>query len=379
MFPSRPDPYRTDKQASKDVEIRSGFVRSYNPDRRLHTVDIELKGETLCKQASSGILKPYSVGDRVVVSKFVGSDWTILSGLPVPGAPPETVADSEEETLARGRGRLTSVSTNYDNREFSYRGIDTAGEAEPPVFEGEVLIENKTDRVSTRSFLRIFRFGDILFNSSKFCYIHLNKLRSSIITKCRNLYMFAAGWRKQAETPSKGPHKDLTTVTETFKVDPRSKSHDMMIVTGNIPNGRITKGTETTFPNGFIHYDIDNGVYRIMSDGSWLVLGNQNGQASGSGVEQPYSVDANGISLQTAYGYIQVLNEGSIKVSTLDGDSQVEVSNETVSLKKGEQSVLIDGEGVNIFAKNFNVTATGSTNINSTGNVTMSGPVINLN
>jgi len=170
------------------TDIRMGYVRRYYPAKRLYQVVVDNKGEVLCKHAVNGVIKALPINTRVLMGRCLGTEWMILAEAPQSSVSLENQADSLEETLVVGRGRLLDTGMDDSSVAPSYRFVDGAGESDLPLYEGEVIIENTAPKNIAKSFLKIFKFGDIFIKASYRCFITLHRLRSAIVMRSRDFY-----------------------------------------------------------------------------------------------------------------------------------------------------------------------------------------------
>lgn len=380
MWNKGSSPYSNKGSEALNQDFRAGKVTYYNPDTRIYTVNVDSLGEIQCKQSTNGILRPYATDARIILGKFTGSDWVIISEMPTAASAPAIVADSAEETLARGRGRLTEVSTNQDGQATSYRPIDSAGESDPPVFVGDVLIENSTERAASRSSIRLYSFGDIFAKASSACFVHLNKLRNYAVIQCRNLQICAAGYDLGVTTEYQGELKDRTTVTETYKANPRERAPMATKRAGDLTGGLLTLGFETTFPAGHEHLDLSSNTKRVQIGDSHLILGDLGTSTTGGTVDLPKSVSGRGFTVQSPKSNITVLEDsGDIFLGTNDEQTKVVVTDSSIEIVRGGQSFKLSDEGLVMDVTNLEIKVAGSTSIDTTGVLDLKGSIININ
>jgi len=358
-----------------------GFVKTYDPDRRLYAVDVYGKGETPCSQIDSGILKPYPIGSRVMMAQFPGSNWVVVGEVPKTAASPSIEITSTEETLATSRGRLQNNTNPLKQFLPYYRQVDTTGESDAPVFEGDARLENRTDKSVARSFLHIFKFGDILARSSAACYIHLSKLRSTIIMKGRDLRERFAGYNRDVVTPSHGSLSNLTTVTDEYRANPLALTADLTYRWGAMENGLVGIGSEVTFLGGYQHIELPIGTLRTRTSNNFVIAGSLlNSTSTGQVLDLPFPAVGTGVSLQTTKGQLTVREDvNSITVALPGTLGTISITDGAIAVVRQAQSFVISDVGIEINATNLVINVAGNTAITTAGSLNLTGATIDLN
>lgn len=339
MFQQTNNPYRSASGDSSNQSFRTGYIQSYDPDKRLYTVDVEGYGEKYCKQMATGLLRPYSEGTQVVVATFPGSRWCIVGELPQIATGPETRANSADESLANSRSRLVGRALAGTLFFPNYRETDGAGDPESPVFPGDVRLENRVDRNLTKSFLHIFKFGDILLKSKSFCYIYLSKAKSKIMLRARELRERFSGYQRDVETPLLGVTPNQSRVVEQFWFNPLSPlGADITRRTGTLVGESefLTYGYETTYLGGFQHVDVVQQTIRQKVGKAFFLMGSLStitgavNPGTGPADLKLFTADTGtGISLQTPFSNLTMLDEI-----------------QTLRLQQGENTILMSPLGV---------------------------------
>lgn len=381
MWKQSNNPYSTEKTSRHLQRFAAGSVVSYDPDKRFYVVSVDGKGDTNVKQLDTGILRPYGVGTRVIAGYVPGSEWFIVGEIPQPAAPPEITADSEEETLARGRARLQNANFASNDGVPSYRTIDPAGESAPPVFSGDARIENRTERNVTRSFLQVFSFGDILMRARAFCYIHLVKAKSTIIMRGRNLIQGLVGYRKTVDTPAEGVRENRSTVTEEYRADPLADSADIIMRTGDLTglSDKLILGSETTFAEGFTHLDLTNGTARTKIGDSFFLHGSLVNSVPAGDLGLPADKSGEGFSLQTPTHNITLAESGIVDIERNDGNMRIRLDNDNVSITNGSESIQMSSSSTSVSSSSLDISSSGNVNISAGGAMTLNGSTIDLN
>ena len=358
------------------------MVSAFNPDKRMYSVDVLGKGPIFCKQITSGIIKPYTSGARVILGKFDNVDWTILGELPKAAAKLITEATSEEETLASGRGRLQDVAINVNDNLPSYRSIDSIGESETPVFTGDLRLENGAEKNVIKSFIQLYGFGDIILKSSSFCYFHLNKLRSKIILKARDLHISLAGYVFNVITPSNGDNANTTRTREEFRADPLQNQADIVVETGNLSGtgSNMALGSRTTFSSGAHELDLTTESTRLRQNQANFVLGGLQNSSETGDFAHKYGFEGVGASFQTSKGHITLLEaDGRVILFVEDSNSTIELGDQGVTVSQAEQTFSLSPEGLRINTNKLDIDVSGDTTINSAGAMRLRGATIDLN
>lgn len=369
MFQQTSSPYRSGSGDSSNQNFRTGYVQAYDPDKRLYTVDVEGYGEKFCKQMATGLLRPYGTGSQVVVATFPGSRWCIVGELPQVATTPENTADSTDESLANSRGRLIAGAL-VDQLFFpNYREADEAGDPESPVFPGDARLENRVERNLTKSFLHIFKFGDILLKSKSFCYIYLSKAKSKIMLRARELRERFSGYQRDVETPLLGVTPNQTRVTEQFWFNPLSPiGADITKRTGTLVGESefLTYGYETTYLGGFQHVDVVQQTIRQKVGKAFFLMGSLNtitgavNPGTGPADLGLFTADAGtGISLQTPFSNLTMLDEAQT-LRIQQGDNIVTMSPAGIVLTNGTNVVTLSEAGIDIKGLSLNIDVTGA-------------------
>ena len=346
MFQQTNNPYQSAAGDAANQKFCTGTVRAYDPDKRLYTVDVLGYGEHQCKQVSTGLLRPYADRAKVVVATFSGSRWTIIGEVPQPLDGPEGRANSTEENLASSRGRVTGAADAEEMFFPNYRELDAAGEPEVPVFPGDARVENRASRNLVKSFLHIFKFGDIVLKAKSFCYIYLSRAKSTIVMRARDLQERFSGYRREVETPLlpdlpgiMAPNQ--TTVTESIWLNPLLMNLPANIIhrSGTLTGKSlyVNQGFESTYLGGFQHVDLVEQTFRRKSGKAYFLMGSLLPITSGTPLipganvlDLPVPTDVGtGISLQTPFSNLTMLDEI-----------------QTLRLQQGENTILMSPLGV---------------------------------
>jgi len=398
MFQPTNNPYQSAAGDAANQKFCTGTVRGYDPDKRLYTVDVLGYGEQPCRQMSTGLLRPYADRTKVVVGTFSGSRWTIIGEVPQPLDGPEGRANSTEENLASSRGRVTGAADAEEMFSPNYRELDAAGEPEVPVFPGDVRIENRASRNLVKSFLHIFKFGDVLLKAKSFCYIYLSRAKSTIVLRARDLQERFSGYRREVETPLipdllgvTPPNQ--TTVTESIWFNPTLMSlpaniiHRSGTLTGK--SDHVNLGFESTYLGGFQHVDLVEQTFRRKSGKAYFLMGSLLPITSGTPpllgtnvLDLPVPTDVGtGISLQTPFSNLTMLDEiqtlrlqqgdNTILMSpagivATSGANIVTVNEAAITLVNGGNSITVSPAGINIAGTSLTMNIGGPVVINGT-------------
>ena len=397
MFQPTNRPYQSAAGDAANQKFCTGYVRSYDPDKRLYRVDVLGYGELLCKQMSTGLLRPYADGTQVVVATFPGSRWSIVGELPQPAEGPESRASSTEENLASSRGRVTGAADAEEMFSPNYREMDAAGEPEVPVFPGDARVENRASRNLVKSFLHIFKFGDIVLKAKSFCYIYLSKAKSTIVMRARNLQERFSGYRREVETPLLPDLPGVippnqTTVTESIWLNPLLMSLPANIIhrSGTLTGKSlyVNQGFESTYLGGFQHVDLLEQTFRRKSGKAFFLMGSLLPTTTGT-PPPPFTTDlglytadaGTGISLQTPFSNLTMLDEiqtlrlqqgdNTILMSpagivATSGANIVTVNEAAITLVNGPNSVTVSPAGINIAGTSLTMNIGGPVVINGT-------------
>lgn len=421
MYQQTNSPFQTSGEDAEGTLFSTGRVLAYDPDKRLHLVEVSGYGEQRCKQLSAGVLRPYPKDTQVVVSTFQGATWSIIGEVPQPASSPRARASSTDENLASSRGRVTGSAAAEELFFPNYRETDAAGEPEVPVFDGDVRIENRASRNLVKSFLHIFKFGDVLLKAKSFCYIYLSRAKSTIVLRARDLQERFSGYRREVETPLipdllgvTPPNQ--TTVTESIWFNPTLMSlpaniiHRSGTLTGK--SDHVNLGFESTYLGGFQHVDLVEQTFRRKSGKAYFLMGSLLPITSGTPpllgtnvLDLPVPTDVGtGISLQTPFSNLTMLDEiqtlrlqqgentilmsplGVVTTSgtnaftvnpagvALSGGANVFTVNELgINIANGSATVLVNDLGVNIVkgTSAVNVSEAGINLVNGTNAVTV--------
>lgn len=367
------NPYRIGTQDNFHMNV--GKVVSYNPRNQLHDVNIVGMGRVNVSAMTGGVVKPYPPGTRVVVAKLSTTDWFIFGELPLPAFAPITQANTNDEVLADSRGRAVSSDDIVDILP-SYRNFDRAGEPDVPVFEGDVVLQNRDRRNISKSKVIIYAFGDILNFASGFCYTLYHKAKSTLITKARNFYLSCLGYRFEVVTPPDGVENERrTTITETVSSNPLDDSFTIKEAKGSIPEIPYvaSNGARTHFGDSFYEVDTDSETIRGSIGDVKFSLGSfkYNTEANPDNGRTDVAVIATGTSgLALKYGATTVLINDVITKIAVD-TKVITVSPLGISVEVPGQSIILSDTGLSCNVTSFNVT--------SAGPVVISGPSIDLN
>lgn len=184
------------------MQIEYGLIRVIKPTKKVYGVEREETGAELvfCRPVyTGGHQAGYRRNDKVLILKTGSVDWVILGKVdpvPPPSAPFQNL--DADENFAVEREKYTK-NPQVDN-EPDYRPVDRRDQKEPTIFSGDAVIHNGSKYFINRSFLKIFKFGDVFVKASDYCFQYFNKKDSKILTRAANLLRETFGFKEHVTT-----------------------------------------------------------------------------------------------------------------------------------------------------------------------------------
>jgi hypothetical protein len=355
----------------------TGTVLAYDPKFRTYQVRITNLGERTCQAIRYGADTAYPVGSTVVLGTLPGVDWVIegeISGLSArTGIRAAEFEEAKFDQLADVTGQLAVPAAN--NRR-SYRQVDAAERAEQVLYEGDVLIQNRTDKHSDRSFLKLFRSGNFVAKIAPNCFIFLERLSRTITTKAVNLIRRTGAYEEYIQTSTSASVYGKATRRQLIRSDARNPDQvDKESIEGYVP-ASLTAGT--TLRDGYIarrgqridfeslslEVDNDTGTVRISQGGETDVsiqLGSfaaENGAHPKSGLTNPE-------------GPVDASNGLHIRV----GDTDILATTVGTKITRGSQTFELTDSGLSADVANFSVKASGKVNIEGSAMTLKAGSI----
>ncbi len=362
-----------------------GIVREYDSDKKVYSVNLERTGDVTARRVINGADKPFPPFARVVCLRFVGLEWSILGEIDVPQKEPgDGRPQSIDEAVADLDSRLRSIRAS--TRALGLPNFRASGEE--PQFAGDASIENRTLDYRSRSRLKVYAFGSVVAFASNLCFTLWHRLESLWFTQCRNFLLRAIGFEKSITTRADDPR---LVMRETVQADPlpgqdpkvqnpRAPITDRETVEGFVlpADGRYAKTLDDiqSAPKvvrgereqrvDYLFTEIDNSrqvkrerLDRVeySDDGKVTKRTNQFLGARGH-VDGDVPDLANGqYALWGGWLEVTVDNDAQrLRVRDLRGAGQeISLSLQSTSFVRGQQSIILDDNGVTVTAKNFTV------------------------
>lgn len=380
--------------ASKTPQLTTGTVEAAIPTKKIYKVLVDNDTMRTCRMVYLGTQSTLKKGDRVVILKCGAADWLILGmfdGVPGPSEPFINIDIDEQFASDREQFLLGDQVSN----EPDFRPVDRLGQKEPPILPGDTQIENRSSTFIGRSYLRLFSFGDIFVKASDICFTYYNKNKNWILQRAMGLIRKTYGYSESIITSVRGPLRGKTTISQEVTFDPKTLSPDISVTVGaSLPGvGDLLAANQTTSGYRAVHKDIaavevdhDTGTARaVLSLGEKdieIQAGNFSKENAGT-YTSPVMIDsvpvAEGLRIKLGDGYELVYNAGDNALNiTSQSGNQIKMTNQALSLIRGEQSLVLSDDGLSGTVRNFRMVVEGeSTEV--AGNKSIQASTIRLN
>lgn len=384
--------------------IATGVVSNYDADTKTYVVNLDIEGDTLCRRMLTGVDKPYPPGARVVLMRGGYLDWMIVGEVDMPEQDPgANRRQTVDEAAADLDAILRDVRLQESIGEFPrYRPSD-----EYLQFAGDVSIENRAERQSNRSRVKVFSFGAVLAFASNLCFTLWDKRNNKMLVQFRDLIERGIGYVRTITTRPDDPR---TVVREQIQGDPLATESDAEnppppkidreTIIGHIPNGdqdrtdlaegpKAERGERRQYTR-HRYEEVDNNTHthRIRQD----VIENEDQDDESITTErQSYEGNLEELERDNKRGTytiyrdwleIEVDNDNHVlRIKNLNGPdaNEIVLTDESTSVVRGEQSWVLDDDGLTINVKEYRLNAEQDITEEAGGNHTSIGREIHHN
>jgi hypothetical protein len=386
----------TAKGRSPETSLTTGTVEQCLPSKKVYKVLVDNDTIRYCRLVYTGVQTALKQGDRVVIIKCGSADWLILGMIdPVPGPSEPFINIDLDEQFAADREEF--LSGNQVGNDPDFRPVDKLGQKEPPIMPGDAQLENRSKTFIGRSLVRVYSFGDIFVKASDICFTYYNKNKNWILQRGMGLLRRTYGYSETIITSIAGPLKGKTTVTETITFDPKTLAPDISVSAGvSLPEtpGTLLEASQTTAGYRAVHKDVlavevDHSTKTLRAS---MAVGASNiDLQAGTFLKEnagtftdPVVIDtavvANGLHLRLGGGYDIVYDEqtNTLAITGISSRNQVKLSDQALSLVRGEQSLVLSDDGLSGTVRNFRMVVEGES-IETAGTKSIQATTIRLN
>jgi hypothetical protein len=384
------------------TRISQGTVVRYDSLAKLYTVNVDGDATRVCRRLCTGVERPAQSGSRVLLLKNYGVDWIILGELekarvvvPADGGSATDQAAQQERDFNADPNTLPEVG---------FRSIDADGVSEEPLIVGDAVFENLTDKNVSRSFVRLYSFGDVYIKASHLCFELFSKSRNTIVRRARDLRTSAFGYIQNITTDTRVDAGGATTVDEQIKAKVLDITNVIWRLSGTVParpaeadksfarTPIVLEGSrEETGKFLVVERDAVTETVRFEQrmDGQVFMTGAIGGLKNSDALVPASLSSASGLGLKFGSFEISYNPEADrLEIaSTAKLGSKLVMTEDRFAIECGGQKLEFTESGMKIVSNNLETTVSGNQTTNVAGQVeetasgarTIKAAIINLN